>query len=169
MNTTGAENVAPADGASSHGALDALTPDATIEPGVIPPLRILVVDDNRDSADMLATLLTLGGHDTHTANDGLAAVEAAAKLQPDVIFMDIGLPLLNGFEAARKIREQQSDKRPLLVALTGWGQDADRRRSESAGFDAHLVKPVEMGLIRKLLVELRSGREAKSGQSEAKK
>ena len=141
---------------------DSPAPEATTEPAAIPPLRILIVDDNRDSADMLATLLTFGGHDTHTANDGVAAVDAAAKLQPDVIFMDIGLPVLNGFEAARKIREQQSDKRPLLVALTGWGQDADRRRSESAGFDAHLVKPVDMGLIGKLLVDLRAGREAKS-------
>ena len=129
----------------------------TTEPAAIPPLRILIVDDNRDSADMLATLLTFSGHETCTANDGLAAVDAAANLQPDVIFMDIGLPVLNGYEAARRIRELQCDKKPVLVALTGWGQDADRRRSESAGFDAHLVKPVDDRVLGKLLVELRNG------------
>ena len=129
----------------------------TTEPAAIPPLRILIVDDNRDSADMLATLLTFSGHQTCTANDGLAAVDAAANLQPDVIFMDIGLPGLNGYEAARRIRELQRDKKPVLVALTGWGQDADRRRSESAGFDAHLVKPVDDSVLGKLLEELRNG------------
>lgn len=129
----------------------------TTEPAAIPPLRILIVDDNRDSADMLAALLTFSGHETYMANDGLAAVDAAANLQPDVIFMDIGLPVLNGHEAARRIRELQCDKKPVLVALTGWGQDADRRRSESAGFDAHLVKPVDDRLLGKLLVELRNG------------
>jgi signal transduction histidine kinase/CheY-like chemotaxis protein len=123
----------------------------------IAPLRILIVDDNRDSADMIATLLTFGGHETHTANDGRAAVAAAANLQPDVIFMDLGLPILNGYEAARQIRERQTGKRPILVALTGWGQDEDRRRSESAGFDAHLVKPVDDRLLGKLLAELRPG------------
>jgi CheY-like chemotaxis protein len=127
------------------------------ERSVIPPLRILIVDDNRDSADMLATLLTFSGHETYTANDGLAAVDRAANLQPDVIFMDIGLPVLNGYEAARRIRELQCDKKPVLVALTGWGQDADRRRSESVGFDAHLVKPVDDRVLDKLLVELRNG------------
>jgi CheY-like chemotaxis protein len=129
----------------------------TTEPAATPPLRILIVDDNRDSADMLATLLKSSGHETCTANDGLAAVDAAANLQPDVIFMDIGLPVLNGYEAARRIRELQCDKKPVLVALTGWGQDADRRRSESAGFDAHLVKPVDDRVLGKLLVELRNG------------
>jgi PAS domain S-box-containing protein len=148
---------------------DSPTPQATAtEPAVIPPLRILIVDDNRDSADMLATLLSFGGHETHTANDGLAAVDAAATLQPDVIFMDIGLPMLNGYEAARRIRERQSDKKPVLVALTGWGQDADRCRSENAGFDAHLVKPVDDRLLGNLLVKLRVGSAARSGQSGAK-
>ena len=118
---------------------------------------------------MIATLLTFGGHETHTANDGLTAVDAAGDLQPDVIFMDIALPVLNGYEAARKIRERQTDKRPVLVALTGWGQDTDRSRSESAGFDAHLVKPVDDRLLSKLLVELRSGNAAPSVRSEGSK
>jgi two-component system, chemotaxis family, CheB/CheR fusion protein len=129
---------------------------ASTEKAIVPPLRILIVDDNRDSADMLATLLAFSGHETFTANDGLAAVDTAQNFQPDVIFLDIGLPLLNGYEAARRIRERQSEKRPLLVALTGWGQDQDRRRSEDAGFDAHLVKPIDDQVLGKLLEELRS-------------
>jgi CheY-like chemotaxis protein len=126
---------------------------ATTERAVLQPLRILIVDDNRDSADMLATLLTFSGHETFIANDGLEAVDRAANLRPDVIVMDIGLPGLNGYDAARRIRELQCDTQPVLVALTGWGQDGDRRRSESAGFDAHLVKPLDDRLLDKLLVD----------------
>jgi CheY-like chemotaxis protein len=124
------------------------------------PLRILIVDDNRESADMLAILLQFAGHETFAAHDGLAAVEAAATLDPDVILLDIGLPVLNGYEAARRIREQQGQKRrPLLVALTGWGQDEDRRRSEEVGFDAHLVKPVDYAALGRLLAELSAGKQ----------
>ena len=130
-----------------HGTTEAL-------PAAMTPLRILIVDDNRDSADMLAILLTSSGHETHLAHDGLAAVELAGRLQPDVILLDIGLPELNGYEAGRRIRRQQKDAtRPLLVALTGWGQDEDRRKSEEAGFDAHLVKPVDDGVLRRLLAQ----------------
>jgi PAS domain S-box-containing protein len=128
---------------------------ATTDPVSMEPLRILIVDDNRDSADMLAMLLTFTGHATFTAHDGAAAVEDAASLDPDVILLDIGLPGLNGYEAARRIRQQQRDgRRPVLVALTGWGQDEDRRRSEEAGFDAHLVKPVDEVVLGKLLGRL---------------
>jgi two-component system, chemotaxis family, CheB/CheR fusion protein len=124
------------------------------------PLRILIVDDNHDSADMLATLLQFAGHETFAAHDGLAAVEAAARLDPDVILLDIGLPILNGYEAARRIREQGGDQqRPLLIALTGWGQDEDRRRSEEAGFDAHLVKPVDDAVLDRLLAECSAGKQ----------
>lgn len=126
---------------------------ARAEPA-LSPLTILIVDDNRDSAEMLAMLLKFSGHETHTAHDGMAAVEAAARLDPDVVLLDIGLPQLNGYEAARRIREQTSGSRPVLVALTGWGQDEDRRRSEEAGFDAHVVKPVDDVTLQKLLVEL---------------
>jgi CheY-like chemotaxis protein len=116
--------------------------------------RVLVVDDNRDEVESLAMLLQLGGHETHMAHDGLEAVEAANALQPDVILLDVGLPGLNGYEVARRIREQQKAKRLVLVALTGWGQDDDRRRSKQAGFDAHLVKPVDPTTLGKLLDEL---------------
>jgi PAS domain S-box-containing protein len=130
----------------------------TTEPAMT-PLKILVVDDNRDSADMLATLLKFSGHETHTAHDGSAAVEAATKIDPDVILLDIGLPVLNGYEAARRIRERNGGRRrPIVVALTGWGQDEDRRRSEEAGFDAHVVKPVDDVRLRELLAELLSRR-----------
>ncbi len=125
------------------------------------PQRILIVDDNHDSADMVATLLQLAGHETFTAHDGLAAVEMAARLDPDVILLDIGLPILNGYEAARRIRERQGQRRrPLLIALTGWGQDEDRRRSGEAGFDAHVVKPVDDAALGDLLAELSDGTQA---------
>ena len=127
-------------------------------PLVAPTFRILVVDDSRDAADSLAVLLRLEGHETHVAYDGLAAVETAARLQPDVILLDIGLPILNGYEAARTIREQERDKRPLLVALTGWGKEEDRQRSREAGFDAHVVKPVECAALGNLMVELGAAR-----------
>jgi CheY-like chemotaxis protein len=127
-------------------------------PGVEPTSqrRILVVDDNRDAADSLAMLLKLSGHEVHIAHDGVAAVEGAAALQPEVILLDIGLPRLNGYDAARLIREQQRHRAITLVALTGWGQDQDRRRSQEAGFDAHLVKPVDFSALTKLLAESRA-------------
>ncbi|HUF99237.1 MAG TPA: ATP-binding protein, partial [Ilumatobacter sp.] len=124
------------------------------------PLRILIVDDSHDAADMLATLLQFSGHETFAAHDGLAAVEAAATLDPDAILLDIGLPMLNGYEAARRIRKQRGQRRrPLLIALTGWGQDQDRRRSEEAGFDAHLVKPVDDAVLGRLLTEFSASKQ----------
>ena len=118
------------------------------------PRRILVVDDNRDAAETLVSLLQFSGHETFAAYDGVKAVEAAARIQPDVILMDIGLPGLNGYEAARMIRQRQVEIKPVLVALTGWGQDEDRRRSEEAGFDAHLVKPVDVVVLEDLIGKL---------------
>ncbi len=118
--------------------------------------RILVVDDNRDSATTLATLLKLTGNETYTAYDGLEAVEVAGRFRPDVVLLDIGLPKLNGYEVARKIREQPWGKVMVLVALTGWGQEEDRRKSDEAGFNGHLVKPVEHATLMKLLAELLS-------------
>lgn len=131
---------------------------------VITPMRILVVDDNRDSADVLAMLLTFAGHETYTANDGVAAVEAAARLRPDAIVLDIGLPGMNGYAVARAIRDQQDDRPPILIALTGWGQEEDRRRSEEAGFDAHVVKPVDEAQLTRILADLCSVRAADSSR-----
>ncbi|MEO6270923.1 MAG: response regulator, partial [Lautropia sp.] len=127
---------------------------ASIDQAVAVPRRILVVDDNLDSAHSLAMVLTFGGHDVHIAHDGAEAVEAAAKLQPDMILLDIGLPKLDGYEACRRIRKQQTDKRFLIAALTGWGQEEDKRRSLEAGFDFHLVKPVEPAALENLLATL---------------
>ena len=113
--------------------------------------RILVVDDNRDSAEALATMLKLLGHDVATAHDGLAAVEGVRTFQPDVALLDIGMPNISGYEAARLIRQQPGGADVFLVALTGWGHDSDKRRSQEAGFDAHLVKPADLAAIEKLL------------------
>jgi CheY-like chemotaxis protein len=116
--------------------------------------RILVVDDNRDSAVSLAMLLKIIGNETHIAHDGLAAVETAEKIRPDVVLLDIGLPGLNGFDACRRIREQPWGRDVVVVALTGWGQEEDRRKSEEAGFNGHLIKPVGHAELMKLLSEL---------------
>jgi PAS domain S-box-containing protein len=123
------------------------------KPKAMTARRILVVDDIRDSADSLAMLLRLGGNEVQTAYDGLAAVEAAERLRPDVVLLDIGMPKLNGYEACRRLREQPWGQGLLLVALTGWGQEEDKRRTEEAGFDAHLVKPVDPNALMNLLVE----------------
>jgi PAS domain S-box-containing protein len=120
-------------------------------PRPIARLNILIVDDNEDGAKSLAMLLELRGHRAHTAHDGFEAIEAAERLRPDAVLLDIGLPKLNGFDVCRHIRQQAWGKDVVLIALTGWGQDEDRQRSTEAGFDAHLVKPVDhealMGLL----------------------
>jgi CheY-like chemotaxis protein len=123
-----------------------------------PKHRILVVDDNRDAADSLALMLRLAGHDTRTAHDGLEAVQAAATFGPGVVLLDIGMPRMNGYEAARHIRQQPWGKNIVLVALTGWGQEEDKRRTFEAGFDHHLTKPVEPAALEKLLAGLKEAR-----------
>ncbi len=114
-------------------------------------LRILVVDDNLDAAVALSALLEMMGNETRMVHDGLAAVAAAADWRPDVVLLDIGLPGLNGYEAARRIREHAAGARMVLCALTGWGQDGDRLKSRDAGFDHHLVKPVDPTVLERLL------------------
>jgi CheY-like chemotaxis protein len=116
--------------------------------------RILVVDDNRDSAESLAMLLKLSGNEMHTAYDGFEAVEAAAAFRPDVVLLDIGLPKMNGYEAARKIRHEPWGKSVVLVAMTGWSQDEDRQKSKEAGFNGHLVKPADHIALMTLLADL---------------
>ncbi|HJT65474.1 MAG TPA: PAS domain S-box protein [Pyrinomonadaceae bacterium] len=120
--------------------------------------RILIVDDNRDSADSLSMLLELTGNKTYLAHDGLEALEAAEKHRPDVVLLDIGLPKLDGREVCRRIREQPWGKDIVVLALTGWGQDDDRRKSEEAGFNGHLVKPVDYDQLLEMLAELANGR-----------
>jgi CheY-like chemotaxis protein len=126
-------------------------PESSATPAFAPARRILVVDDNVDAAESLAMLLQVCGHETHVVHDGLAALEAADRLRPDVILLDIGLPKMNGFEACRRIRQSPWGHKVVLIALTGWGQDVDRRRSQESGFDHHIVKPVEHAALVKLL------------------
>ncbi|MFO0877449.1 MAG: PAS domain S-box protein [Gemmataceae bacterium] len=121
-------------------------------------LRILVADDNRDAAESLALLLRILGHDIRTANDGAEAVQVADAFRPEVILLDIGMPKLNGYDAARQIRQRDWSRGTLLIAVTGWGQEEDRHRSEEAGFNHHTVKPVDPQALIKLLAELQSTR-----------
>jgi PAS domain S-box-containing protein len=116
--------------------------------------RILVVDDNRDSAVSLAMMLEIMGNVTKTAHDGLEALDVAATFRPDVVLLDIGMPRLNGYDAARRIREQPWGREMVLVAQTGWGQEEDKRRSREAGFNFHMVKPLDPAALEKLLGEL---------------
>ena len=118
--------------------------------------RILVVDDNVDGASSLAMMLDIMGNETQTAHDGLEAVALAEAFKPDVILMDIGMPKLNGFEACRRIREQPWGRNVVIVAQTGWGQEDDKRKSQEAGFDFHMVKPVDPAALEKLLANLRA-------------
>jgi PAS domain S-box-containing protein len=117
--------------------------------------RVLVVDDNVDAAMSLAMMLDLMGSEARTAHDGLEALDAAAAFRPDLILLDIGMPRLNGHETARRIRAQPWGTDVVLVALTGWGQEEDRRKSQEAGFDAHMTKPIEPAALEKLLAALR--------------
>jgi signal transduction histidine kinase/ActR/RegA family two-component response regulator/PAS domain-containing protein len=120
-----------------------------------PRRRALVVDDNVDSAESLAILLEATGNETRTAHDGREAIAAAEAFKPQVVFLDIGMPHLNGYDTARRIREQPWGRNIVLVAVTGWGQEEDRRRSKDAGFDAHLVKPADYTEVSRLLASVR--------------
>ena len=116
--------------------------------------RILVADDNNDALESLATLLQLSGHEVYTAANGAVALESAEQHRPEVALLDIGMPKLDGYEVARRIRAQPWGAHITLVALTGWGQDSDRRRSQEAGFDSHLVKPLDLDKLTDLLATL---------------
>jgi CheY-like chemotaxis protein len=115
--------------------------------------KILVVDDNVDAANTLQALLDMDGFSASVAYDGLAAVAAIADVQPDVVVMDIGMPGLDGYDAARMIRQQHGNRNITLIALTGWGQSNDRKRASEAGFDHHLVKPVDYNTLLECLQE----------------
>ena len=132
----------------------ATPPEEDGEPKPVTKCRILIVDDNQDSADSLAMLLKITGYEVGTAYDGEQAVEAAGTLRPDVVLLDIGMPKLNGYEACWRIRQQPWGQGMFLIALTGWGQEEDRRRTEEAGFNQHMVKPVDPAALMKLLASL---------------
>jgi PAS domain S-box-containing protein len=113
--------------------------------------RILIVDDNSDAAVSLAMLLQIAGNHTYTAHDGFEALEAVERYRPDVMLLDIGLPKLSGHEVCRRVRQRPDGSAIVIIALTGWGQESDRRKSQDAGFDGHLVKPVDYGALVDLL------------------
>jgi two-component system CheB/CheR fusion protein len=119
------------------------------------PLRVLVVDDNEDAAASLALLLRMGqGHQTRAAHDGLGALLSAQEFRPDVVLLDLALPGgLDGYEVARRLRELPATQGALLIALTGYGQEEAHRRSRAVGFDAHLVKPVDLELLGRLILQ----------------
>ena len=115
--------------------------------------RVLVVDDNKDSAQTLALMLKIMGNEVRTAHDGLEAIEKAQEYLPNVILLDLGMPKLNGYDVCRRIREQPWGAKMDIIALTGWGQAEDRQRTKEAGFDHHLVKPVDVARLKELLDE----------------
>ena len=123
-------------------------------------MRILIAEDNRDSADSLKALLEALGYEAHISYDGETAVHLAGELRPDVIIMDIGLPGINGYEATRRIRALRPKLPVMIVALTGWGQQSDRLQSAEAGIDHHLVKPLDLAALKQILdsVQARAAR-----------
>jgi signal transduction histidine kinase/ActR/RegA family two-component response regulator len=131
-------------------------PQVSAEPAAGQPMRLLVVDDNQDGAESLALMLRLWGHEVSLAYDGTTALKKVQAEQPDVVLLDIGLPGMDGYEVARRVRQQPELERIALVAMTGYGQDEDRRRSSEVGFDDHLVKPVDVTALERLLRTLPS-------------
>ena len=127
------------------------------EPARVAKRRLLIADDVKDGADALAMLLRMKGHDVHTAYDGEEAIAVAAKFHPDVALLDIGMPKLNGYDACHYIRQQPWGKEMFLIAVSGWSQEADRRRAKEAGFDHHMVKPVHPDALMKFLASLAPG------------
>jgi CheY-like chemotaxis protein len=128
----------------------------------VPPLRILVVDDNRDAAASLGMVLGKLGAQVQVAHDGRSALDAFGSFEPEVVLLDIGMPEMDGYEVARALRERDPDGRATLVALTGWGQEEARRRAREAGFEHHLVKPAEFDRLQRLLAEIGGGADAQA-------
>ena len=137
----------------TQDAVEAATRRAPAAPAPVGRRRMLVVDDNGDSAESLALLLSLAGHETHVAHTGPEALDRADALRPDAVLLDLGLPGLSGYEVCRRLRAAAWAREIPIVAITGWGQADDRQRSREAGFDAHLVKPVVFGELTALLDE----------------
>jgi len=130
----------------THGDTAGVTPNG-------PSRRVLVVDDNVDAVTSLTVWLQQNGHITQSAFDGADGVARALAWSPDVILLDIGLPKMDGYDACRAIREELPNTSTRIIALTGWGQREDRARSHAAGFDAHLVKPVDLAVLHRILAE----------------
>jgi CheY-like chemotaxis protein len=149
--------------------LSAPSPAASVSPQSAPPcgkaagLRVLVVDDNEDAAMLLAELLRMAGHVVAVAHDGAAALKTSASFIPEVALLDIGLPGMDGYELAQRLRAAQPLPRLRLIALTGYGEEKDRLRTKAAGFDVHLVKPVDFNQVTALLAP--PGREVPPGQA----
>ena len=135
-----------------HGALDdSLRPPEDQAPVAVQPLRILVVDDDRDVAESTGMLLRQQGHEVRVVYDGAEAIQLAMEQPPAVVLLDIGMPGLDGYEVARRMRASPELAGTWLIALTGWGLEQDRRRSAEAGFDRHLVKPVSSAALEEVL------------------
>ncbi|HET9384774.1 MAG TPA: ATP-binding protein [Gemmatimonadales bacterium] len=127
----------------------------------LPPQRILIVDDNKDAADSLQSLLSMLGANAEVAHDGPGALQAVAGFQPEIVLLDIGMPGMSGYDIARRIRQDRSIAQPVIVALTGWGQPEVRRQAQEAGFDHHLIKPVDLTALQEI-ISVRSGAAAVS-------
>jgi CheY-like chemotaxis protein len=121
-----------------------------------PPRRVLIVDDNEDAANSLAMILNLGGHETASVYTAVDALQRAASFKPDVVLLDIGLPGMDGYEVAQKMRELPGLRDIRLVAVTGYGRSDDRIRARDAGFDDHLTKPVEFAVLERTLAGIRT-------------
>lgn len=115
------------------------------------PRRIVIADDNEDSAQSFALLLSFSGHEVKIAHDGAQALEAVRSFRPDVAFLDIGMPVLTGYEVAQAVRAEPWGREVTLIAVTGWGQPDDKQRAHRAGFDRHLVKPIDPDAVDRLL------------------
>lgn len=136
----------PAAPASSDNAVSSASSAGSSNDGK----RILVVDDNVDAAESAAEILRLLGNEVSVVHDGLAAVHAIDNWRPEIVLLDIGLPGIDGYEVARRVRQSAHGKGTVLVALTGWGQDKDRERASAAGFDLHWVKPVGLDKLKEI-------------------
>ena len=150
-----ARSAGPGQGAEFSIHLPLIEPPVESPPlppaGAVAPLRILVVDDNQDSADSLAMLLQIDGHDVATAYAAQTALQRAQSIKPDIVLLDIGLPEIDGYEVARRLREMPELHGVRLIALTGYGQAEDRRRTRDVGFDGHLVKPVDLAELNQAI------------------
>jgi CheY-like chemotaxis protein len=139
-------------GRNAHGDGGTAGSSASV---AVTPRRVLVVDDNVDTAESLALLLRMKGHEVAIAHDGLAALKMAGSFHPEVVLLDIGLPELDGYQVASRLRRRRQTAKALLVAMTGYGQDEDQLRAHEAGFDHHLIKPVDPTVIYELIARPR--------------